>query len=152
MLFRSTSGVATAGGSLKLYKAESATIAVTDGTISAAVSDRLTVTVSGLAASRLVVSGSGSQTAGQAQTVTIAAKDTYGNTDTTYTGDKTLTFSGAGDSTNPVVRPTVTDKNSTKHTFGAATTVNFTAGSASASMTLYNAETSTVAEIGRAHV
>ena len=31
-----TSGVSTSGGSMKLYKAEAATIAVTDGTLSAA--------------------------------------------------------------------------------------------------------------------
>src|SRR5258707_6931354 len=56
----------TAGGvgSMKLYKAETATIAVTDGTLSAAAADRLSVTVTAAAASRLGVTGSAPQTAG----------------------------------------------------------------------------------------
>ena len=53
---------------MKLYKVEAATIAVTDGTLSAAGGDRLSVTVNPAAANRLVVTGSSTQTAGNSQT------------------------------------------------------------------------------------
>src|SRR5258707_7533816 len=91
----------TAGGvgSMKLYKVETANIAVTDGTIAASTgADRLSVAVTAAAASRLVVTGSASQTAGAAQALTITATDPYGNTDTGYTGAHNLTFSRADSS------------------------------------------------------
>ena len=53
--------------------------------------------------------GGGTQTAGGSQGLTITAKDASGNPDTTYTGSKTLIFSGAGSSANPVTAPTVAD-------------------------------------------
>ena len=94
-----TNGVATVAGSnngaMKLYKAESPTVAVTDGTLSGNVA----MTVGPAAASRLKVTGSGSQVAGATQTVTVTATDPYGNTDTSYSGSKNLTFSG------PTARP-----------------------------------------------
>src|SRR5439155_1708299 len=86
-----------------------------------------------------------SQTAGGAQTITVTATDPYGNTDTTYTGDQTLTFSGASGSSNPVTAPTVTDKNGTARTFGTSETITFTSGVASRSLLLYKAETAHVA-------
>ena len=142
-----TSGVATSGGSMKLYKAEAATVAVTDGTISAAGADRLSVTVSSAAATRLVVTGSASQTAGTAQALTITATDPYGNTDTTYAGAKSLTFSGANSSTNPVTAPTVTNNLAAAIAFGSTTAVTFTSGGSSSggSMKLYKAEAATIA-------
>src|SRR5207237_707704 len=71
-----------ASGLMKLYKAESATIAANDGTISSAGGDRLAVALSPAAATRLVVTGLGTQTAGGSQTATVTATDPYGNTDT----------------------------------------------------------------------
>ncbi len=133
---------------MKLYTVESATIAVTDGTITASTgSDRLTVAVSAAAASRLVVTGSASQTAGAAQALTITATDPYGNTDTTYTGAKNLTFSGANSSTNPVTAPTVTNNAAAATSFGSTTAVTFTSGVSSngGSMKLYKVETATIA-------
>src|SRR5581483_10127893 len=103
-----TSGVSSSGGSMKLYKVESPTIAVTDGTLSAAGADRLAVAVTAAAASRLVIAGSSTQVAGTAQSLTITATDPYGNTDLTYTGAHNLTFSGANSSSNPSTAPTVT--------------------------------------------
>src|SRR5207248_1415686 len=114
------------GGSMKLYKVESPTVAVTDGTISAAGTDRLAVAVTAAAATRLVVTGSGSQTAGAAQTVTVTATDPYGNTDLAYSGAKNLTYSGASSSTNPVTAPTVTNSTPSATNFGSATTNTFT--------------------------
>jgi hypothetical protein len=101
-------------------------------------------------ATKLVITGSGSQTAGTTQNVTITAKDAVGNTATSYTGDKSITFSGANSSTNPVTAPTVTDKNGSAVAFGTATTITFTNGVATVSgsnngvMTLYRAESATV--------
>src|SRR4029077_13286673 len=135
----------------KLYKAETANIAVTDGTIAASSgSDRLTVTVTAAAATRLVVTGPAAQTAGTSQTVTVTATDPYGNTDLTYSGAKNLTFSGANSSTNPVTSTTVTNSTPTATNFGSATTNTFTSGVSNTaggvgSMKLYKVETANVA-------
>ena len=142
-----TNGVSSAGGSLTLFKAETAMVAATDGSISAAGSDRLTVVVSSAAASKLVITGSGTQTAGTSQNLTITAEDTWGNTASTYGGDKSLTFSGANSSSNPVTTPTVSDKTGTAQSFGTPTTVTFTNGvnTGGGSAKLYKAETAVVA-------
>ena len=149
-----TSGVSTITGgvgSMKLYKVETANIAVTDGTIAASTgTDRLTVTVSPAAATRLVVTGASTQTAGAAQTVTVTATDPYGNTDTAYSGAKSLTYSGASSSTNPVNAPTVTNSTPAAVNFGIATTNTFTSGVSNTaagvgSMKLYKAETANIA-------
>ena len=137
-----TNGVATAGGSMKLYKVESPTVAVSDGTISG----NSSLTVSPAAASRLVITGSATQTAGTAQALTITATDPYGNTATTYTGAHSLTFSGANSSTNPVTAPTVTNNAAAAIAFGSPTAITFTNGVATTggSMKLYKAESATV--------
>ena len=59
-------------------------------------------TVNAGAATRLVITGSGAQTAGTTQNITIKAEDALNNVDPTYTGVKSLTFSGANPSTSPV--------------------------------------------------
>ncbi len=137
-----TNGVGSAGGSMKLYKVESPTVAVTDGTLSG----NSSLTVSSAAASRLVLTGSAAQTAGNAQALTITATDPYGNTATTYTGAHSLTFSGANSSTNPVTAPTVTNNAAAAIAFGSPTAITFTNGVATTggSMKLYKAESATV--------
>ncbi|MBF0397942.1 MAG: DUF1566 domain-containing protein, partial [Desulfobacterales bacterium] len=92
-------------------------------------------------ASYLKITGSGSQTAGASQTITITAYDQYDNIDTAYTGDKTLTFSGATESANPITAPTCTDKTSEPKSFGTETSLTFANGQATCSMKLYRAET-----------
>ncbi|MCZ2476427.1 hypothetical protein G9H61_13370, partial [Aquirufa ecclesiirivi] len=84
--------------------------------------------------------GTGTQTAGTTQTITITAKDAQGNTVTAYTGAKSLTFSGANSSSSPTTAPTV---NTTA--FGTATSVTFSNGVATATLALYQAESATVA-------
>ena len=117
---------------MKLYKVEAAVVAATDGTILSAGADRLSVTVNPAAASRLVVTGSASQTAGNSQTATVTATDPYGNTDTGYAGNHTLTFTGANSSTGPVTAPTFRDRLAADQTFGSAnTSLTFTSGVAS---------------------
>ncbi len=145
------SNIAGGVGSMKLYKVETANVAVTDGTIAASTgTDRLTVNVSPASATRLVVTGSGSQVAGAAQTVTVTATDPYGNTDTAYSGAKNLTYSGANSSTNPATAPTVTNSTPAAINFGTATTNTFTSGVSNVaggvgSMKLYKVETANVA-------
>ncbi|WP_166233206.1 hypothetical protein, partial [Aquirufa beregesia] len=79
-----TNGVATA--SMVLYKAESATIAATDGSIVAAGADRLSVTASESSFSKLAVSLASPQVNGTAftGTNTLTAQDAYGNTVTSF--------------------------------------------------------------------
>ncbi len=108
-----------------------------------------TINVGGTA-TRLVITGSGTQTAGSTQNITITAKDAGGTTILGYNGDKTLTFFGANASGNPVTTPTITNKSGTAINFGSSTTITFTNGVATVSgsnngvMTLYKAETATI--------
>jgi hypothetical protein len=87
-------------------------------------------------------------TAGAGDNLTITARDIAGNTVTAYSGDQTLTFSGA--STIGSNKPTVTSKTGTAVAFGTAETITFTNGVAAVSgsnngvMTLYKAETASV--------
>ena len=86
-----TNGVATVSGSnngvMKLYKAETANIVVSDGTYNNGTG--LTVTVNPLAASKLLLAAATTTpAAGAADNLTITAQDTYGNTATSYTGSQ----------------------------------------------------------------
>ena len=80
-----TNGVATVSagnnGAMTLYKVETATIAATDGSISAAGADRLTVTVSHAAAAAIALTGATADLAsGSTRTFTATIKDAFGNT------------------------------------------------------------------------
>ncbi|MCU1467540.1 MAG: Mucin-22, partial [Actinomycetia bacterium] len=116
--------------------------------------DQTTATGNGVftvtpAATKLVLSAATTTpAAGAANNLTITAQDAGGNTVASYTGDKTLTFSGAlpiGTNT-----PTVTNKAGTPVTFGTATTITFTNGVATVSgtsngvMKLYKAGISSI--------
>ncbi|MDE2232470.1 MAG: hypothetical protein KGJ95_10500, partial [Candidatus Omnitrophica bacterium] len=138
-----TNGVSSAGGLMTLYKAETASITANDGTLT---SDAAGVIVSpGAAASLNLTAAQNSMTAGNNNQLTITAQDTYGNTATSYTGDKTLTFSGANPSGGGN-NPTVTDKNGTAVDFGTSETLTFTDGVSSAGglMTLYKVENASI--------
>ncbi|WP_269009631.1 invasin domain 3-containing protein [Aquirufa ecclesiirivi] len=102
------------------------------------------ITMNAGSANRLVITGTGTQTAGTTQTITITAKDAQGNTITSYTGDKSLTFSGALSSLSPVTTPKVTDKNSNQVSLGTAATITFTNGVATTNLGLYLAESVTI--------
>ncbi|MHA8054289.1 hypothetical protein, partial [Aquirufa sp. OSTEICH-129A] len=69
----------------------------------------------------------------------ITAKDANGNTVTGYTGSKSLTFSGANSSSSPVTAPKVGGTD-----FGTATSVVFTDGVATASLSLYKVESASI--------
>jgi len=143
-----TAGVATAGGSLVPYAAETATLHVTDGTLNSAgtggTGAALTVSPGAADAFR-ITAASGTPTAGGSDVLTIRVVDTYGNTVTGFSGDANLTFSGLGTSDNGTV-PTVTDKTGTAIPQGTPTTITFTSGVSTAGGTLvaYKAETATV--------
>jgi hypothetical protein len=147
-----TSGVATVAGSnngmMTLYKAEAAKITVTDGTLSNGVG--LTVTVAAASAASLsLTAASVTPTAGVADNLTLTAKDTYGNTATTYTGSHNLMLEGAGNSVNGN-HPTVTSSTGTVTNFGTATAITFTNGVATVAganngvMKLYRTEAALV--------
>lgn len=125
-----------------LYKVETASItAAASGVIT---TTPLSVTVNPGAASNFVIAGGSTQIAGTTNNLTITAKDTYGNTATSYNGDKDLTFSGANSIGSYI--PTVTRKNNSAVNFGSATTITFTNGVSSAGgrMVLYKAETANI--------
>ena len=87
-------------------------------------------------------------TAGVADNLTITAKDTYGNTATTYTGSHNVTFGGA--SSIGAFNPTVTSGAGTVTNFGTVTAITFTNGVATVAganngvMKLYKAEAALV--------
>jgi hypothetical protein len=116
-----------------------------------ATSASTTVTVaSGTATHLVLTAGTTTPTAGTADNLTITAKDAANNTVTAYTGDKSLTFSGAANAPDGT-HPTVSDKNGAAVNFGVATTTTFSSGVASVSgsnngvMRLYKAETANIA-------
>ena len=102
------------------------------------------------AATQFAVAGSATQTAGTASVLTLTALDAQGNIAASYTGSKSVTFSGASSSLNPVTVPTVTDASGTPRAFGTPTTIAFTNGVATAVdgknglLTLYRAEAATI--------
>jgi len=100
-------------------------------------------TISPDVASRIQLALSGSPTmvvAGNSLTGTITAYDQYNNTATAYTGDKSITFSGATVAASApdgqVANPTATDKTTTAVNFGTATTITFTEGVSSSTITI----------------
>jgi hypothetical protein len=147
-----TNGVSTVSstknGVMKLYKAEVATLSVTEGKIET--EGEPTVTVAPLAMSKLILSAATSTpVAGVEDALTTTAQDTYGNVATAYTGSHSLKYSG------PVAAPggqtpIVTDSSGNEVAIGTATPTNFTAGVATVSgetngqMILYKAAAASV--------
>jgi hypothetical protein len=130
-----TSGVATVSstknGVMKLYDAEEANITVSDGTISS--EPALKVTVAAAAASKLVLAAATTTpAAGAADNLTTTAQDTYGNVATSYSGSKSITFTGALASPGGNV-PTVSDSSGAEVAFGTATSISFSEGIAAVS-------------------
>ena len=134
--------------SMALYKAESAKITAADWTSGSegiiSPDDvvngettyvyQLPVVVNATSPSYFAITGSGTQTAGVAQNITITMFDQYNNIASSYDGDMNLTFSGANasfDGNNPEISTTE---------FGTSTTVTFSNGVAeNVSMTLFDA-------------
>lgn len=138
-------GVATA--SMVLYKVENVSIMATDQAASGITTPagyKLAVTVSHAPASYYAVTGTGTQTAGASQNITVTAYDAFNNQATSYSGDVAVTFSGANPSPNTpaaATNPTVQDKNGVATDFGMPTTITFAGGTATRGMSLYKVET-----------
>ncbi len=100
---------------------------------------RLSVDVDPNNAYYFAVTGTGTQTAGDAQTITVTAYDYWNNVALGYVGSKNLTFSGASNSPGSpkaAVSPTVAAT-----AFGTSTSLSFTSGVATGSMILTKVET-----------
>ena len=121
-----TNGVATP--SITLYDAQTTTLTAKQGTISGTSGN---ITVSAGANHQIGASAASPQTAGTAFNVTLTAQDSWGNPTGTLTGTKNLTFSGPSNS-----------PNNTAPTYPA--TATFTAGVATASVTLVDVQTTTI--------
>ena len=146
-----TNGVSTVSGAnngvMKLYRVETATITVSDGTINNLPGLSVTVSPANVATLTLAAATT-TPVACAADNLTITAKDAFGNTATSYTGDQSLTFGGA--STIGANVPMVSDKTGAATNFGTATTITFTNGVATVSganngvMRLYKVETTSI--------
>jgi len=145
------SGVTTVSGAgngvMRLYKSGSASLTVSDGSISSAAT---AVTVSPAPASQLsLAAASTTPVAGAADNLTVTALDPYGNTATEYIGSHNLVFSGAGTSPSGGA-PTVINSGGSTVNFGGATAISFSAGvaivasSKNGVMKLNKAETASV--------
>jgi hypothetical protein len=129
-----TAGVASAAsgknGTMTLVKAGPASITVGDGTINGS---GLAVTVAPTTATSLSLEAQDTTPeAGVADNLTITAKDTYGNTATSYTGSRNLTFGPVADSPSGA-HATVTNSSGTAVNFGSTTAISFTEGVAAVS-------------------
>jgi len=84
--------------------------------------------------------GSSSARAGQGEFITATVRDRFENVATYYTGSKSVHFSGARESIDPVVRPFVI-VNSKEIELGSHANVSFTSGTLSFETVFYKAET-----------
>jgi hypothetical protein len=113
---------------------------------SATVSAKVTV---GAATHFKIVAANATPAVGASNNLTITAKDDNENTVITYTGSRSLTFSGASSSPGGTA-PTVANSSGTATAFGKATALTFVAGVASVSssknglMKIYRAGATTV--------
>jgi len=126
-----SNGVASAaagdGGEIVIYKSGASTVKAAEGT-TVTTPTGVTLTLAPGAASKLTLSSSTlTPTAGTGFNVTTTAQDVYGNTATTYTGSKSITFSGASASPAGTL-PTVVNAGNVATSFGSPTALTFTNG------------------------
>src|SRR5437899_5408509 len=81
----------------------------------------------GTASAYRIAAASVTPTVGANDQLTITLVDSFGNTVTSFSGDKTLTFSGLGNSPSGAV-PTVTNKTGTAVNEGTSELITFTNG------------------------
>jgi hypothetical protein len=136
------------GGRIVLYKAGTTEIKATQSSVTTPKALVLTPPLG--ATSRFILSAATTTpAAGASDELTIAATDTYGNTTPSYTGSKSLIFSGANPSGGGNA-PTITNSSGTAVAFGSATAITFTAGLAESSTggggkaVLYKVETASL--------
>jgi hypothetical protein len=116
---------------MTLVKAGATSITVSDGSITNGAG--LAVTVSAGPASELVLAAATTTPkAGEADNLTITARDAQGNTATSYTGSHNLSFGPIADSPSGA-HATVTNASGAATNFGTTTAINFTEGIATVS-------------------
>jgi hypothetical protein len=121
----------TLGGRMKLYKSGATSVKATEGAITTPTA--VTVTVAAAAAAKLALTSSTlTPVAATGFNLTTTAQDAYGNTATSYTGAKNITFSGAAASPSGA-QPTVVNSAGTVVNFGSATALTFSSGVAAVS-------------------
>jgi hypothetical protein len=124
-----TFAAGTASPSITLFDGQSTTLTVTHALVSGT---SPSFTVNGTAtAITYSVANPGPQSAGSAFSETVTAIDTYGNTATGYSGTKLLVFSGPANAPNG-------------HVPAYPGSVTFSSGVGTASITLYDAQTTTL--------
>ena len=124
------------------YSFDAKTKATSGGTLTALIGGSATITVSPVTASAYkITAASATPTAGASDALTITLVDQYGNTVTSFSGDKTLTFSGLGNAPGGNV-PTLTSKTGSAVNQGTSELITFTSGvsSAGGSLIAYKAE------------
>lgn len=120
----------TSNGVMKLYKAETAHIKVKEGALNNGTGLAVTVKAA-LTTKHFALSASSEPTAGTTFNTSLTATDEWGNTTTGYAGSKTLTWSGPSNS-----------PSGKAPTYPA--TVTFTAGVGTASIKLYDSQSTTL--------
>jgi hypothetical protein len=117
-------------GVMELYRAEATHIKVKEGVLNNGVGLAVTVKAA-VTTKKLAISALAEQTAGTAFSATLTATDEYGNTTAGYTGAKTIAFSEPSSSPSGKAP-------------SYPATVTFTAGVGTASIKLYDAQTTTL--------
>jgi len=117
-----------ANGAMRLYKSGSATVKVSDGSLSDTLS---TTTTAGPTTVLQLAASTATPAVGAADKLTTTAQDAYANTTTAYTGIHYLTLSGATASPGGTL-PTVASNSGAATAFGEPTALNFNSGVASA--------------------
>ncbi len=124
-------GVATAtagtNGTMRLTKTGSTTVKAAEGTTVTTLTSAVVTVAGAPAVELLLTSSTGAATAGTAVAATLTAKDEFLNVATSYTGAKSIVYSGAVASPAGIA-PTVFNSAGTAVPFGTATSVTFTSG------------------------
>ncbi|MBA3866380.1 MAG: fibronectin type III domain-containing protein [Solirubrobacterales bacterium] len=136
-----SAGVATvsagANGEMTLYKSGAAAIKATEGSVTTPTA--LSVTVGSASAASLNLTASTTTPATTTSiSLTETAKDAYGNTATSYSGSKTLTFTAAGAPSEPSPAgntASITNSSGTAVAFETAIPITFTSGVATVAAT-----------------
>ena len=136
-----TNGKATFS-TLSITKAASGyTLTTSSSGLTAATSSAFTITAA-LASAYRITAATTTPAPAVGDALTLKLVDQFGNTVTTFNGDKTLTFSGLSVANNGTTYPTVTDKTGAAVNLGEVTTLTFAGGQSSAggSLVAYKTE------------
>ena len=118
-------------------------LTTTSDSLTAATSSAFTITAATANAYRITAATT-TLSAAVGDALTVKLVDQFGNTVTTFNGDKNLTFSGLSVTNNGTTHPTVTDKTGAAVILGTVTTITFASGQSSTggSLLAYKAEVS----------